>query len=546
MAEIKKVNGQLVIDYMARDYDSLLQSMREQIPTKLPEWTDYTSEADFGNVLLQLFAHMGDILSYYQDRIANESFLSTAQTRRSIIDHLLLIGYRLSTAAPAAAQLMLTVPNSFNDVLTISKGDAFATKSQKDKKSVRFEYTSETPLRITPSEFVDDPTNTNKKIYTTTDSKKAISTITDPTNPNQKIYVAGIPVEEGRLVKDEILGVSDGTANQRFTLSHAGIILRSLSTTQQVNQDILLLTEQGEILENWTLRESLAFSREQQRDFILEIDERDRATVIFGDGAFGFIPRIGSTIKVTYRVGGGTFGNVPSNTIQTIVSAPQLALVGAKVINPAPASGGNGRESIEHAVMHAPKVFRSLKRSVTADDYKALALDFNGVSKVRAEATNWNTVTLYIAPTGGGRVSDVLEANLLAYFEDKRPITTIIEIADVDYVKIYITATVGVESYYSRNEIKEQVEGAVGNLMALENVDFKQTIYLSKFYEAMEAIAGVAYVNITEFRRQGATPGVIEKDGKIELGSNELPITPQAPDDTEYLNGIKLTLEGGG
>lgn len=544
MAEIKKVNGRSLIDYMARDYDSLLQSMRDQIPTKLPEWTDYTSEADFGNVLLELFAHMGDILSYYQDRIANESFLGTAQTRRSIIHHLRLIGYRLSTASPAAAQLMLTVPKDFNEVLTISKGNAFATKSQKDRKSIRFEYTSPTPLTINPSDFADDPTNANKKIYRTTDPKKAIDIITDLANPNQKIYVAGIPVEEGRLVKDEILGVSDGTPNQRFTLSHAGVILRSLSTTQQINQDILLLTEQDEIIETWTLRESLAFSREQQRDFILEIDEQDRATVIFGDGAFGFIPPSGRLIKVTYRVGGGAFGNVPANTIQTIASAPQLTLVGAKVTNPNQTSGGADRESIEHAVMHAPKVFRSLKRAVTADDYKALALNFNGVSKVRAESTNWNTVKLYIAPKGGGRVSDVLEANLLAYFEDKRPITTIIEIANVNYIKIYITATVGVESYYSRNEIKEKVEGAVAKLLALENVDFKQTIYLSKFYEAMEAIAGVAYVNVTEFRRQGETPGLIEKDGKIELGSNELPIAPK--DDPVYPNGINFIPDGGG
>ncbi|MBD1836294.1 baseplate J/gp47 family protein [Cyanobacteria bacterium FACHB-472] len=523
MAEIKKVNGRSLIDYMARDYDSLLQSMRDQIPAKLPEWTDYTSEADFGNVLLELFAHMGDILSYYQDRIANESFLGTAQTRRSIIQHLRLIGYRLSTASPAAAKLVLTIPSTVTDVLTISKGDAFATKSQKDKRSVRFEYTRETPLQI-----------------------NCATLPVDPTNPNKKIYADGIPVEEGRLVKDEVLGVSDGTPNQHFMLSHAGVILRSFNTTQQVNQDILLLTKQGEIIETWRLRESLAFSREQQRDFILEIDEQDRATVIFGDGAFGFIPPSGRLIKVTYRVGGGAFGNVSANTIQTIASAPQLTLVGAKVTNLALASGGADRESIEHAVMHAPKVFRSLKRAVTADDYKALALDFNGVSKVRAEPTNWNTVTLYIAPEGGGQVSDVLESNLLAYFEDKRPITTIIEIANVDYVKIYITATVGVESYYSRNEIKEKVEGAVATLLALENVDFKQTIYLSKFYEAIASIAGVAYANITEFRRQGEVPGSIEKDGKIELGSDELAIAPQAPNDPDYSNGIKLTLEGGG
>ena len=102
MAEIESVQGRPIIHYAARDYDSLLQAMRDQIPYTLPEWTDAESEADFGNALLQLFAHMGDILSYYQDRIANESFLGAAQTRRSIIQHLQLIGYRLGTAVPAS------------------------------------------------------------------------------------------------------------------------------------------------------------------------------------------------------------------------------------------------------------------------------------------------------------------------------------------------------------------------------------------------------------------------------------------------------------
>src|SRR5216683_7765388 len=119
MTEIKKVNGRTLVDYMARDYDSLLQSMRALIPYKLPEWTDYASEADFGNVLLQLFAHMGDILSYYQDRIANESFLGTAQTRRSIIHHLRLISYRLGTAAPAAAKLRLSFPAGTTGIVTV-------------------------------------------------------------------------------------------------------------------------------------------------------------------------------------------------------------------------------------------------------------------------------------------------------------------------------------------------------------------------------------------------------------------------------------------
>lgn len=517
MAEIKRVNGRTVIDYMARDYGSFLQSMRTLIPEKLPEWTDYESEADFGNVLLQLFAHMGDILSYYQDRVANESFLGTAQDRRSIIHHLRLIGYRLSTAAPASATLRLTVPVSCNDIITISRGDAFATKSQKDHPSVRFEYAGEQNLTIDCGALSVDAV-TNRKFFT------------------------GIPVEEGRLIADEILGVSDGTPNQRYTLAHTPIILRSLGPKAS-SRDIILRTDLSGIIDEWTLQESLAFSREGQQDFIIEIDQDDRATIIFGDGALGAIPASGAVLTVTYRVGGGPHGNVAANTIQTIVEAPQLLLLGAQVSNPKPATGGAERESIMHAVTHAPQVFRSFKRAVTAQDYEALALDFKGVGKVRAEGTSWNVVTLYVAPEGGGQVSDVLETNLLAYFEDKRPISTIIEIEDVTYVPIYVTAQVGVKSYYPDEDVKEQVQRATGALLAFQHVSFGQTVYLSKFYEAIESIEGVAFVNISEFRRAGQAAGSVESSGKIELNAHELPTVPL--DDPAYAGSIRVKLEKG-
>ena len=518
MAELTQTNGRIVVDYMARDAGSFLQSMRALIPEKLPEWTDYESEADFGNVLLELFAHMGDILSYYQDRVANESFLGTAQERRSIIQHLRLIGYTLSTAAPASATLTLSVPLTATDVITIRRGDAFASKGQRDKPGVRFEYTREQPLTINCATLPVDPV-TNRKVQ------------------------VGIPVEEGRLIREEILGTSPGAPNQQYKLTHAPLILRSLGQGQTVNRDIIVLTELGQTKDEWTLRESLAFSREGQKDFTIAIDEDDRATVIFGDGTLGAIPAPGSIIKVSYRVGGGSQGNVTPNTIQTIIDAPPLALLGAQVTNPVAATGGAERESIAHAVSHAPQGFRSLKRAVTAQDYEALALDFKGVGKVLAEGTSWNVVTLFVAPAGGGQVSDVLEANLLAYFEDKRPISTIIEIEDVDYVPIYVTAHIGVKNYYSSEEVQAHVQQAVSQLLAFEHVTFQQTVYLSKFYEAIEAIEGIAFVNISEFRRAGQAAGVVEPSGKIELGAHEIPTIPG--DNPAYAAGLRVELEEG-
>lgn len=238
------------------------------------------------------------------------------------------------------------------------------------------------------------------------------------------------------------------------------------------------------------------------------------------------------------------------------MDAPQLALLGARVSNPAPATGGAERESIDHAMQHAPAIFRSRRRAVTAEDYRALALDFKGVGKVRAEAVrNWNTVTLYVAPSGGGYVSDVLRYNLLAYFEDKRPVSTLIEIENVDYVKIYVAAELGIKPYYTRESVKEQVQTAAGAFLDFANVDFGQTLYLSKFYEAIEALDGVDHVTVTEFNRDppapldNAEPPIIK--GKIELGINEIARKPwgmpnDPGSDQDYANGIKVVFEGEG
>jgi hypothetical protein len=151
-------------------------------------------------------------------------------------------------------------------------------------------------------------------------------------------------------------------------------------------------------------------------------------------------------------------------------------------------------------------------------------------------------VTLFVAPAGGGHVSDVLEANLLAYFEDKRPISTVIEIEDVDYVPIYVTAHVGVKSYYNSDDVTQNVQQAVSRLLAFDNVGFRQTVYLSKFYEAIEAIEGVAFVNISEFRRDGQPSGVVEPSGKIELGPHEIPSIPG--DNPAYAAGVRVEIEG--
>lgn len=67
------------------------------------------SEDDPAIALLDAWAVIADILTFYQERIANEGYLRTATERRSILELAREIGYELSPGVAASAYLQFTV-----------------------------------------------------------------------------------------------------------------------------------------------------------------------------------------------------------------------------------------------------------------------------------------------------------------------------------------------------------------------------------------------------------------------------------------------------
>jgi hypothetical protein len=108
---VPPVGPAVAIDYLTKDYSGFRQALLDFVPTRLPGWTE-RSEADLGIMLLELFAATADTLSYEQDRVANEAFLATATQRRSVADHLALIGYQMDDGASASTFLQFQVSAS--------------------------------------------------------------------------------------------------------------------------------------------------------------------------------------------------------------------------------------------------------------------------------------------------------------------------------------------------------------------------------------------------------------------------------------------------
>ena len=72
------------IDYTSRDFSAIKQDMIDLIPNFVPQWIS-RDPSDFGIALIELFSYMGDLINYYIDRSANESFITTASQRESVL-----------------------------------------------------------------------------------------------------------------------------------------------------------------------------------------------------------------------------------------------------------------------------------------------------------------------------------------------------------------------------------------------------------------------------------------------------------------------------
>jgi hypothetical protein len=88
-----------VQDYLARDWRSLRQALAEYLLREHPD-ADLSS-ADPTVTVLELFAHVGDLLNYRLDRVATEAYLETARLRTSVRRHARLVDYQLGEAVSA-------------------------------------------------------------------------------------------------------------------------------------------------------------------------------------------------------------------------------------------------------------------------------------------------------------------------------------------------------------------------------------------------------------------------------------------------------------
>ncbi|MFB6941999.1 putative baseplate assembly protein [Streptomyces sp. NPDC060286] len=91
-----------VVDYTARDYDTIRKLLLDRLALTTPDWIE-RNPADLGMTLVELLAYTGDQISYQQDAVATEAYLDTARRRVSVRRHVRLIDYAMHDGCASRA-----------------------------------------------------------------------------------------------------------------------------------------------------------------------------------------------------------------------------------------------------------------------------------------------------------------------------------------------------------------------------------------------------------------------------------------------------------
>jgi predicted phage baseplate assembly protein len=104
------------LSYRAGTYASFFAAMRARLSAAAyPALAGLTTHdvSDPTVALLDAWAVVGDVLTFYQERIANEGYLRTATERRSVLEQARLIGYRPRPGVASSVYLAYTIdPNA--------------------------------------------------------------------------------------------------------------------------------------------------------------------------------------------------------------------------------------------------------------------------------------------------------------------------------------------------------------------------------------------------------------------------------------------------
>lgn len=440
------------LNYVSYDFDDLLQQIIDRIKAN-DSWKD-AYRSGTGQMLAEFYAYVANLVLYYIERRAEETYIQTAQNRSSIINLVRLLNYIPSRKVSATGVVTFTIPTTVARNIYINK------------------YT----------------------ILKTADLTKFVVAA-------DAVIMAGatsvdVAVIQGEKIEQQI--VSSGTINQEYTIADTAI----------ENSNLLVYVNN----ELWESVTSFLYAEPTSKQYKLVYNLDDTITIQFGDNVKGKSPAQSDVILIRYIRTDGVDGNVYSSDLlttieSTIYDADGLPVTDVTVTNADVILGGDDEQTIEEIRDLAPRVFASGDRAITREDYAAILDSYPSVASSNEWGENeedapnydmFNRVKICIILQDWVLPGTTFKATLSEYLYTKSQITVKYTYIAPDIVEIIPTLDVTVSDGYELSAIQSNIETALSDLFALGSTT---KLGLSKRYSdivyAIDDLDGVSYHHLT-------------------------------------------------
>ena len=462
-------NKQRLIDYSASDFETLRATLIKYVQATFPLDYNNFESSDFGVLLMEMMAAVGHIQSNKSDYLANENYLGTARSRDSVKRLLEIIGVRMKGPISAAANASITyspvtIPSP-SSMIVPAASRVITITSPEDGGTLTY-----TLYKVNSNGTVD-----------LTDSSEDLQF--DASASNGTVVVTDAVLLEGALV------VERGTFTSPETIKTI-----NLSQFPYVEKSAQVYVTGDSATEGIYSEEENIYFASGQDDKVFQVttDEQFKASILFGDDTIGKSPAIGDEYVITYRVGGGTRGNLAESVInaQTTVNSTDNFTtesgLNATVENTSVATGGRDAESVEQAKRYAPLFFRTQDRLVTLQDFKAFANTFasnygstgKATATVRRAYSSANIIDLFVLERASDnqlrRATQEYKRQLLEAIEPKKMLTDEVVIVDglVRTLDLVVTITLDEKFKRSEGQIIQSARRSLLNYMNIDNSDF--------------------------------------------------------------------------
>ena len=538
------------IKYTSRDFASIRDDLVEYAKRYYPSTYQDFNEASFGSLMLDTVAYVGDMLSFYLDYQANETFLDSAVEYENVRKLGKQLGYKVKgrSSSFGVATFFATVP-------AVSVGDGPDSRYYPTiRRGTVLSSENGNRFMLNEDVFFDDPTN--EVVVAEVDSNglpssfaiKAKGQVVSGEMNVQRVDLGAAEKFLKVQVQDpdfcEVVSVEDSKGNEYFEVDHLSqnVIYRGVANRGRSSLEALSVLKPFVVPRRFTVDYDgsffyLQFGSGTEREMsdanenlfepskvVLEAHGKDYVsstsfdpTKLINNDKFGIAPS-DTVLEVVYRAVNTETSNASVGAIseiidpivtfenETIIDTTEAISVvdSLEVTNEDPITGDVSLPDTDELKQRIFDNFAAQSRAVTAQDYKAVAYamppKFGSIKRVNVlqdRNTLKRNLNMYVISedSEGGliKTNNSVKENLKTWLNKYRMLNDTIDILDAKIVNLSIEFSILGDVERNKYDILSDAVTEL-QLQYLRTFDIAEPFYITDVYKFLKNANGVVDV----------------------------------------------------